>query len=190
MCMSKSEPADDDGSVELMAAYASPIPVTVIARILGIPDEHTGEFRTWADDFFILRGGMGIPIDEQIERWSRLLDEEDFVRAYIAQRRAEGRLVARRHADPVDQRRALAGLAGQQTLQPLHLGAERAGLALGLGPRRPRRALFLLRRGPRRLPRASASRRYPRRPPTCLQAAIPGHGFRRGRRPPATQAAV
>ena len=78
----------DDGSVELMEAYGSPIPVTVIARILGIPDEHTGEFRTWADDFFILRGGMSIPIDEQIERWSRLLDEEDFVRAYIAERRA------------------------------------------------------------------------------------------------------
>jgi cytochrome P450 len=79
----------EHGSVEIMAAYASPIPVTVIARILGIPDEHTGEFRVWADDFFILRGAMGLSEEEQIERWSRLLDEENFVRAYIAERRAD-----------------------------------------------------------------------------------------------------
>ncbi|MCX4909574.1 cytochrome P450 [Streptomyces sp. NBC_00878] len=37
------------GSADLIAAYAAPLPVTVICDLLGVPDEHRRDFRTWTD---------------------------------------------------------------------------------------------------------------------------------------------
>ncbi|MFF7920146.1 cytochrome P450 [Streptomyces mirabilis] len=37
------------GSVDLMTAYAAPLPITVICDLLGIPGEHRRDFRAWTD---------------------------------------------------------------------------------------------------------------------------------------------
>ncbi|MFE7977612.1 cytochrome P450 [Streptomyces shenzhenensis] len=37
------------GSADLVAAYAAPLPITVICDLLGIPDQHRLDFRVWTD---------------------------------------------------------------------------------------------------------------------------------------------
>ncbi|MCZ1005366.1 cytochrome P450 [Streptomyces mirabilis] len=37
------------GSADLIAAYAAPLPITVICDLLGIPGEHRRDFRAWTD---------------------------------------------------------------------------------------------------------------------------------------------
>lgn len=39
---------EGDGGTDLLARYATPIPVTVIARLLGLPDERIGDLRRWS----------------------------------------------------------------------------------------------------------------------------------------------
>ncbi|TPQ21966.1 cytochrome P450 family protein [Streptomyces sporangiiformans] len=37
------------GSTDLITAYAAPLPITVICDLLGVPDEHRRDFRSWTD---------------------------------------------------------------------------------------------------------------------------------------------
>ncbi len=37
------------GGTDLIAAYAAPLPITVICDLLGVPDEHRRDFRAWTD---------------------------------------------------------------------------------------------------------------------------------------------
>ncbi|MER7686263.1 cytochrome P450 [Streptomyces sp. NPDC097610] len=37
------------GSADLIAAYAAPLPITVICDLLGVPGEHRRDFRAWTD---------------------------------------------------------------------------------------------------------------------------------------------
>ncbi len=39
-----------DGTVELIANFAIPLPIAVICEILGIPESHRGDFRKWSVD--------------------------------------------------------------------------------------------------------------------------------------------
>ncbi|MFC9127353.1 cytochrome P450 [Streptomyces sp. NPDC057099] len=37
------------GTADLIAAYAAPLPITVICALLGVPDDHRRDFRAWTD---------------------------------------------------------------------------------------------------------------------------------------------
>jgi cytochrome P450 len=37
------------GRTDLIASYAAPLPITVICDLLGVPDEHRRDFRSWTD---------------------------------------------------------------------------------------------------------------------------------------------
>jgi len=41
----------DRGEADLIADFAMPLPVTVIAQMLGVPPERGDEFKAWSDDF-------------------------------------------------------------------------------------------------------------------------------------------
>ncbi|MFJ3230404.1 cytochrome P450 [Streptomyces sp. NPDC086787] len=41
------------GTTDLVASYAAPLPITVICDLLGIPDDHRLDFRTWTDSLVI-----------------------------------------------------------------------------------------------------------------------------------------
>ncbi|MFE3787919.1 cytochrome P450 family protein [Streptomyces goshikiensis] len=40
---------DPDGTTDLMASYAAPLPIIVICDLLGVPEEHRRDFRAWTD---------------------------------------------------------------------------------------------------------------------------------------------
>ena len=46
----------DDGHVELVKQFAVPLPLTVIAHALGVPDDDLDTFKRWSDDFVVLVG--------------------------------------------------------------------------------------------------------------------------------------
>ncbi len=39
----------ESGDTDLVAAYAAPLPITVICDLLGVPDRHRRDFRVWTD---------------------------------------------------------------------------------------------------------------------------------------------
>jgi cytochrome P450 len=77
----------DDGRVELVSAYTSPIPVNVVAMIMGMTQEDARQFRGWVDAFFALSGATNLPEEEATRHWAGLIAFERFTRAFIAERR-------------------------------------------------------------------------------------------------------
>jgi cytochrome P450 len=77
----------DDGNVELVDAYTSPIPVNVVAMILGATQQDADQFRGWVDAFFALSGATNLPEEEATKHWGGLIAFERFARAFIAERR-------------------------------------------------------------------------------------------------------
>ena len=125
------------GAMELVDDFAFPLPITVIAELLGIPVEDRGRFRTWSNSFVLP------PVtDELREQFMRHTDE--FV-AYLddlfATRRAEptddllsALVQAEEHGDRLSQNelRSMAVLlivAGHETTVSLITNAVRALLS-------------------------------------------------------------
>jgi cytochrome P450 len=42
------------GETDLVTAFTAPLPVTVIAELLGIPEEHREDFRTWSSKALVV----------------------------------------------------------------------------------------------------------------------------------------
>jgi cytochrome P450 len=61
----------------------------VIGGVLGIPPERTAGFRDWAEDFFRLSGATDVPEEEAAVRWRRMYGWDQFIRGFVAERRAE-----------------------------------------------------------------------------------------------------
>jgi cytochrome P450 len=87
LCDGLVDACAEDGRADLTGQFASPLPVSVIGRILGIPDERTATFRDWAEDFFRLTGATDVPEEEAAVRWRRMFQWDQFIRAFIAERR-------------------------------------------------------------------------------------------------------
>ena len=74
--------AAGSGPVELMGAYAIPLPIRVIARMLGIPDERYPDFRSWSEATVAY---AGMPAEERTRKMQELMKYLDQA---IASRRA------------------------------------------------------------------------------------------------------
>jgi cytochrome P450 len=88
------------GHADLMADYANPFAIHVIARILGIPENQVDRLRQGTEDALILlTPGLpdeeGIvqpmPPEERMERLERLVAFDDYLRAVVEERREDPR---------------------------------------------------------------------------------------------------
>lgn len=80
--------AEGQATMDLMAAYAGPLPVIVIAKMLGVPDDDRALFRKWAQYIAAYLGGFAedsLPAEAP----AAFLDMADYVRRLIAERRRE-----------------------------------------------------------------------------------------------------
>jgi cytochrome P450 len=77
----------DQGEVDLVPAYSNPIPIQVIAMVLGFPIEAADRFRKWTDDFLELLANPGLPHDRAVEMWNGLLDSFEYIRNHVQSRR-------------------------------------------------------------------------------------------------------
>jgi cytochrome P450 len=76
------------GGMELVDDFAFPLPITVIAELLGIPAEDQQRFRTWSNSFVL--PPLTLELQEQLARYT-----DEFV-AYLDE------LFAERRANPTD----------------------------------------------------------------------------------------
>jgi cytochrome P450 len=91
------------GEMELVAELAVPLPVIVIAEMLGIPAERRDDFKRWSDAFIQVAGPPG-------PRPPEVVQEVDAMRAYLAEVAAERR---RRPGDDLISALVAAELDGQ-----------------------------------------------------------------------------
>jgi len=145
------------GEFELVERFASPLPVAVIAEMLGVPSDDRERFRRWSDKAIQALGDA--PLRERREALVAMEELGEFVRESAEQRRAEPRddllsaLVAAEEAgdrlseDELFTTCVLLLVAGNETTQSL-IG--NAVIALLRNPRQ----LELLREEPKRIPAA------------------------------------
>lgn len=77
------------GEIELIRDFAAPLPVTVIAEMLGVPLADRDRFRAWSDDVVNLLGDSTI---EEVRRGLRAFDELGrYIEGVARQRRLEPR---------------------------------------------------------------------------------------------------
>jgi cytochrome P450 len=57
------DPITDGGRMDVIEDLAYPLPVIVIAEMLGVPPEHRGDFKRWSDDIVATLGGPMTPPD-------------------------------------------------------------------------------------------------------------------------------
>lgn len=80
----------EQGSFDLVSAYAEPLPVTVIAELLGVPEEHRAQLRPWSAAIVKLyEPSAGAA--EQAAAEQAVLDFSALLRELAAERRAEPR---------------------------------------------------------------------------------------------------
>lgn len=77
----------DADQVDLVQAYANPIPIQVIATVLGFPPEAAANFRRWTDNFMEVLANPNLPHDRAVETWNGLLAYYEDVRAHVESRR-------------------------------------------------------------------------------------------------------
>lgn len=85
------EAAPASGEFDLMSEIAVPIPVTVIARILGVDEERLAEFRQWSEDVILGLNPVRTP-----EETERMMAGGEALDAYFSE------LMARRRKEPAD----------------------------------------------------------------------------------------
>jgi cytochrome P450 len=79
------------GSMDVVTDLAVPLPVTVIAEVLGVPASDRGRFKQWSTDIASTLSGPFQPADALERARQSSLALADYFRDQIAQRRAEPR---------------------------------------------------------------------------------------------------
>ncbi|MGQ9549865.1 MAG: cytochrome P450, partial [Roseiflexus sp.] len=76
------------GEIELIGEFAYPLPVTVIAHMLGVPADMHDQFRRWSDSLAAFIGGTTRPEADVLPAALRAtLEMTDFFLALVAERR-------------------------------------------------------------------------------------------------------
>ena len=78
----------DRGRVELIDEYSVPLPLTVIAEQLGVPNEDLRRFRRWTEGFIDQLGLMG-DLETQKEAARRIVEFQHYFAAKLEERRQE-----------------------------------------------------------------------------------------------------
>jgi cytochrome P450 len=82
------------GRMDVMAELAHPLPVIVIAEMLGVPPEDRPLFKRWSHDLSLIAGGAGSPRGLSMDDYRRTADSFGELSNYV------GKIVAQRRADP------------------------------------------------------------------------------------------
>ena len=86
LCVSLIDSWIDKGSVEFVDAFAVPVPVTVIAKALNVPDDRLDDFKRWSDDS-IAGIGTNISDDDRIEAERSVIEFQHYFADQLEQRR-------------------------------------------------------------------------------------------------------
>ncbi len=81
----------DRDEFDLIEQISYPLPVIVIAEMLGIPAENRAEFKRWSDDLVATLAGPGTAPDAVERAQSSGLEMAEYFRSVIAERRKEPR---------------------------------------------------------------------------------------------------
>ena len=81
----------DKGTVDIMRDFAMPLPMTVIARILGVPQEMMPTFKNWTIAFTKGVGSLDLTRDEVIDLFANVNEFYDYFSDQLAKRRTEPR---------------------------------------------------------------------------------------------------
>lgn len=81
-----------DGQADLVKRFCNPLPVAVIADILGVPESAAGQFGQWANDFARLLMSGELPTDE----WAKAAESMVALQHYLAD------LITARRSTPAD----------------------------------------------------------------------------------------
>lgn len=77
-----------DGRVDLVSAFAYPLPVTVIAELLGVPASDHDRIKGWSDDMVALQWGR-LELDEHVAVARRVVAFHTYVRELVEARREQ-----------------------------------------------------------------------------------------------------
>ncbi|MBM4067439.1 MAG: cytochrome P450 [Planctomycetes bacterium] len=85
--------AQSRGRFDVIADLAYPLPVTVIAEMLGVPADDRDQFKGWSDELVILAGAAGSPAALRPDDYRRIASSQqqltDYLKNIVAQRRMQ-----------------------------------------------------------------------------------------------------
>ncbi len=94
-----------EGTFDLVPAFAVPLPIEAIARVLNVPSDRMADFKRWSDDS-IANIGSVITDDRRVEAFRGIVEFQHYFAEQLERRRAEPRgdlmsdLVQARFEDP------------------------------------------------------------------------------------------
>jgi cytochrome P450 len=74
--------------VEFVSEFAAPLPLTVIARVLGVPEERQADFKRWSDEITLTIGG-NVDAERHVARARQVLAFQQYFAAELEQRRRQ-----------------------------------------------------------------------------------------------------
>lgn len=81
----------ESGSFDLCATFAEPLPLLVIARMLGFPEEDMPRIKSWADQMSLVVGNPMLDAAQRMQVSEAMADYREYFLEQIAARRAERR---------------------------------------------------------------------------------------------------